>query len=55
MLKKLIPILFLAAVGLVVLIVFQIKKNSDSDKVLSGSGTIEATEVEISSKLAGQD
>jgi HlyD family secretion protein len=54
MLKKLVPILILAAVGLAVLIVFQIRKNSENGNLLSGSGTIEATEVELSSKLAGR-
>jgi HlyD family secretion protein len=54
MLKKVIPILLLAIVLLAVLIYVQLTKNSNKEGVLSGSGTIEATEVEISSKLAGR-
>lgn len=54
MLKKVIPILVLALGLLFVLIYFQSTKNSHQKGVLSGSGTIEATEVEISSKLAGR-
>lgn len=54
MLKKVIPILILAFGLLFVLIYVQSTKNSNKKGVLSGSGTIEATEVEISSKLAGR-
>ncbi|HXF49931.1 MAG TPA: efflux RND transporter periplasmic adaptor subunit [Verrucomicrobiae bacterium] len=54
MLKKVIPILVLAVGLLFVLIYVQLTKNSNKEGVLSGSGTIEATEVEISSKLAGR-
>ncbi len=54
MLKKVIPILILAFGLLFVLIYVQSTKNSNNKGILSGSGTIEATEVEISSKLAGR-
>ena len=54
MLKKVIPVLVLAFGLLFVLIYVQTTKNSNKKGVLSGSGTIEATEVEISSKLAGR-
>jgi HlyD family secretion protein len=54
MLKKVIPILVLAVGLLFLLIYVQLTKNSNKEGVLSGSGTIEATEVEISSKLAGR-
>lgn len=54
MLKKVIPILVLAFGLLFLLIYVQATKDSNKEGVLSGSGTIEATEVEISSKLAGR-
>jgi len=54
MLKKVIPILVLAVGLLFVLIYVQLTKDADKEGVLSGSGTIEVTEVEISSKLAGR-
>jgi len=54
MLKKLIPVLILAVGGLVVLIYVQQKRHSDNSKLITASGTIEVTEVEISSKLSGR-
>ncbi len=54
MLMKFIPVLVLAVGLLFVLIYVQSTKNRHKKGVLSGSGTIEATEVEISSKLAGR-
>lgn len=54
MLKKVILILILAFGLLFVLIYFQSTKNSNKKGVLSGLETIEAAEVEISSKQAGR-
>ncbi len=53
--KKVIPIIIVAALLLGAILYFEVfrKMDSGSDKI-EGSGTIEVTEVEISSKIAGR-
>lgn len=53
--KKIIPLAILAAVLVITTLYFEVfRKSGSGSGVISGSGTIEVTEIEISSKISGR-
>jgi len=53
--KKLVPLIIFGAVLIIATLYFELfRHNGEDSRIISGSGTIEVTEIEISSKISGR-